>query len=316
MAALGSPAGWAIARPLPAGRPPGDAIHVPAARTWGRYGFPRQRSRTPRASARWRPSTGSIPIGLPTSRSHLMPARHASRPFRSATATRTAGGSPMRLRYSTPPGSTVWLWASMRPGTIVLPRASTIARPAGGPGSSSASVGLIHTIRPCATRTLMPVSRRSDRPVAKLAPRYSVRRPLGAATESLGPSATAFELGAAVASGAGEPVPNGPAGSASGSAALADGGGSGVAGASPRATRKAATEADAVSRRKSRRSIRLWRSRIVHNGRLHQTRRADRFGFVCRERSHRNRTHRHDDQVAGRGKHLAPAPSAQPLASP
>src|ERR1019366_2466748 len=145
------------------------------------------------------------------------------------------------------------LCASTRPGTIVVPRASTITKPVAGPGASSASVGRIQAIRPSATRTLIPVSRRADRPVARLAPRYRVRRPLGPWTEALG-------AGAAVPS-AGKPTPEGPGGEASGSGPLTETLGLVDAAFPPQAARNAATEAAAVSRRKPRRSTPSWRSR-------------------------------------------------------
>src|ERR1019366_3818425 len=139
-----------------------------------------------------------------------------------------------------------WLCGSTRPGTIVVPRASTITKPAAGPGSSSASVGRIQAIRPSATRTLIPVSRRADRPVARLAPRYRVRRPLGTWTEALG-------AGAAVPT-AGKPTPDAGGGYASGSGPLTEPLGLVDAPFPPKAARNAAPEAAPVSRRKPRRS--------------------------------------------------------------
>src|SRR5438105_3303207 len=99
----------------------------------------------------------------------------------------------------------MWLCASTRPGTIAAPRASTTVRPSFGPGSSSASVGRIQAIRPSATRTLTCGSSRGERPLAKLASRNKVRRPVGRAVATElddGDAGTAVELGLDVGAGA------------------------------------------------------------------------------------------------------------------
>ena len=86
--------------PSPPGSAPVRATQVPAARTYGYSRRPAQRSRTPSASARVRPSTGSTPVGEPTSRAQRTPGR-ALQPRRCARPRPAAGpGGRTRGRSS------------------------------------------------------------------------------------------------------------------------------------------------------------------------------------------------------------------------
>src|SRR5215471_7013085 len=122
----------------------------------------------PMLSARSRPS--SIRRGDPTSRAQRTPERCWSSPFASATASRTSVGSPPRSIQCEPPGRVRWLWPSTRPGTIVVPPASTHSQPAGR--SPSSPVGRIQLILPPSARMLTPSRSRGDRPSAIAAPLY------------------------------------------------------------------------------------------------------------------------------------------------
>ena len=225
-----------------------------------------------RGPTRRSPSTGSTPIGL-TSRSHLMPAlaMPAGHSFL-ATATRDC-------RRIAEPREIV---DAARQHDVAV-RVDEARHDRGSPSVDDresrggwtrpfgVGFGLIHTIRPCATRTLMPVSFEAPlRPAGgELAPRCS-RSSTAWCRDRVDPALQRANSARQSRPAWGVAATEWAGGLARPIGRAADGGGVGrVLGQSPRATRKAATEADAVSRRKSWPVIRLWRSRSSHNGRPH-----------------------------------------------
>ncbi len=151
--------------------PPGKS-QEPAARRYGRSARPAHRSRTASASARSRPSSGSTPMGEPTSRIHRTPAAMPMRPLCSATASSVSGGSLNRSIQFAPPGPVTWLWQSTIPGTNTAPAQSTTVAP---DAFSSPPVGRIQLMRPSSTRMLTLRWRLAARPSARAPSRYSTR---------------------------------------------------------------------------------------------------------------------------------------------
>ncbi len=129
------------------------------------------------ASARSRPSSGSIPIGEPTSRIQRTPAAVPISPLCSAAASRASGGSLNRSIQFAPPGPVTWLWQSTMPGTNVAPALSITVAPL---ASSSPPVGRIQAIRPSSTRMLTLRWSVADRPSASAPSRYRTRPVTGA----------------------------------------------------------------------------------------------------------------------------------------